>query len=91
MRRENIGNTKTVRLNIEVKSKCVNHRKIEEKILGCDRAIFKGTDHQIDLYFNVNFGRLKLREGDISTGEPQPHCQRAKRADCASRLAGTKG
>jgi len=28
-------------------------------------AAFKGTDHQIDTYFNVSEGRLKLREGNI--------------------------
>ena len=27
--------------------------------------LFKGTDHQIDTYFNVTKGRLKLREGNI--------------------------
>ena len=28
-------------------------------------ADFKGTDHQIDTYFKVSTGRLKLREGNI--------------------------
>lgn len=28
-------------------------------------ASFKGTDHQIDTYFKVDDGRLKLREGTI--------------------------
>ncbi|HSH55189.1 MAG TPA: class IV adenylate cyclase, partial [Candidatus Limnocylindrales bacterium] len=28
-------------------------------------ADFKGVDHQIDTYFNVPIGRLKLREGEI--------------------------
>jgi predicted adenylyl cyclase CyaB len=27
--------------------------------------VFKGTDHQIDTYFKVPHGRLKLREGNI--------------------------
>jgi len=26
---------------------------------------FQGLDHQIDTYFNVQKGRLKLREGNI--------------------------
>ena len=52
-------------MNIEIKAKCVQHDEIRKKILSFDDAIFKGTDHQIDTYFNVNFGRLKLREGDI--------------------------
>ena len=52
-------------INIEIKARCIQHDKIREKILSFDNAIFKGTDHQIDTYFNANFGRLKLREGDI--------------------------
>ncbi len=52
-------------MNIEIKAKCVNHEKIREKILGFNNIVSKGTDHQIDTYFNVNFGRLKMREGDI--------------------------
>lgn len=34
-------------------------------ILNMENAEFKGVDHQIDTYFNVNAGRLKLREGNI--------------------------
>ncbi|MHA2307057.1 MAG: class IV adenylate cyclase, partial [Candidatus Hodarchaeales archaeon] len=30
-------------------------------------AKFKGKDHQIDTYFNVSSGRLKMREGNIET------------------------
>lgn len=41
-----------------------NHEKIRE-FLKSHNADFKGTDHQIDTYFKVNKGRLKLREGDI--------------------------
>lgn len=52
-------------LNLEIKAKCFEQDKIREKILSSDNAIFKGIDRQIDTYFNVNFGRLKLREGDI--------------------------
>lgn len=33
--------------------------------LNKQRADFKGLDHQIDTYFNVPNGRLKLREGEI--------------------------
>lgn len=50
--------------NIEIKAKCTNHDKIRE-ILKSRNADFKGTDHQIDTYFKVNRGRLKLREGNI--------------------------
>ena len=51
-------------LNIEIKAKCSDQEKIR-KILKNRAADFKGTDHQIDTYFNVSHGRLKLREGDI--------------------------
>src|SRR3989338_5578367 len=51
-------------LNIEIKAKCNDHEKIRS-ILKSRKADFKGTDHQIDTYFKVNNGRLKLREGNI--------------------------
>jgi len=51
-------------LNIEIKAKSNNQDKIRE-ILKSRNADFKGEDHQIDTYFKVNFGRLKLREGNI--------------------------
>lgn len=51
-------------LNIEIKAKCNNHEKIRS-ILKSRNADFKGTDHQIDTYFKVNNGRLKMREGNI--------------------------
>ena len=51
-------------LNVEIKAKCANHENIR-KVLKMSDADFKGIDHQIDTYFKVNFGRLKLREGQI--------------------------
>lgn len=51
-------------LNIEIKARCANHEKVR-KLLESRNADFKGVDHQIDTYFNVNHGRLKLREGNI--------------------------
>jgi len=51
-------------INIEIKAMSNNHEKIRE-FLKSHNADFKGTDHQIDTYFKVNKGRLKLREGDI--------------------------
>lgn len=51
-------------LNIEIKAKSDNNAKIRE-LIKAKNAISKGTDHQIDTYFNVNQGRLKLREGNI--------------------------
>ncbi len=50
--------------NIEVKAKYDDHDKARS-ILKLHHADFKGTDHQIDTYFVVNCGRLKLREGNI--------------------------
>jgi predicted adenylyl cyclase CyaB len=51
-------------LNIEIKAKSHNHSAIRE-ILKSHHADFQGIDHQVDTYFKVNFGRLKLREGSI--------------------------
>jgi len=51
-------------INIEIKAKCIDQEKVRE-ILKSHNADYKGTDHQIDTYFKVNNGRLKLREGNI--------------------------
>lgn len=51
-------------LNIEIKAKCNDHEKIRS-VLKSLNADFKGIDNQIDTYFKVNNGRLKLREGNI--------------------------
>ena len=51
-------------INIEIKAKSNNQDEIRE-ILKSKNAEFKGVDHQIDTYFKVNLGRLKLREGTI--------------------------
>lgn len=50
--------------NIEIKARSTNHSYIRE-ILQSKNADFRGMDHQIDTYFKVNHGRLKLREGTI--------------------------
>ncbi len=50
--------------NIEIKARC-NDLAAIQKILKSGNAEFKGTDRQIDSYFKVNSGRLKLREGNI--------------------------
>ena len=49
---------------IEIKAKTTETNKIRQTLLkkGAD---FKGLDHQIDTYFKVEYGRLKLREGNI--------------------------
>src|SRR3989344_674363 len=51
-------------VNIEIKAKSNNHEKIRE-FLKSHNADFKGIDHQVDTYFKVGRGRLKLREGNI--------------------------
>ena len=51
-------------LTIEIKAKSDNQDKVRD-ILKSKSADYKGTDHQIDKYFNVNSGKLKLREGNI--------------------------
>ncbi len=50
--------------NIEIKAHCADTAKIRE-ILKSRQAEYKGLDHQVDTYFKVNNGRLKLREGNI--------------------------
>ncbi|MBK7871188.1 MAG: class IV adenylate cyclase [Saprospiraceae bacterium] len=52
------------RLNIEIKAHCADPEKARAILLE-NKARFIGEDHQIDTYFNVNTGRLKLREGNI--------------------------
>ena len=50
--------------NIEIKARCPNLKKARDKLRKLS-AVFKGVDHQVDTYFNVDHGRLKLREGNI--------------------------
>ncbi|MBL7700882.1 MAG: class IV adenylate cyclase [Ferruginibacter sp.] len=51
-------------LNIEFKAKAKNIVLLEELLLH-HKPRFIGEDHQVDTYFNVQAGRLKLREGNI--------------------------
>ena len=51
-------------LNVEIKAKHNDISYIRNYLLQHD-AVFKGTDQQTDTYFNVDKGRLKLREGTI--------------------------
>lgn len=53
-----------VHINIEFKALCKDPEKIK-KILLSRNADYKGVDYQVDTYFQVNKGRLKLREGKI--------------------------
>lgn len=51
-------------INIEIKARCSDQDRIRE-ILKSRNALFSAKDHQVDTYFKVQQGRLKLREGDI--------------------------
>jgi len=51
-------------VNFEIKARCSNHDYIR-KILKENHLKFIGVDNQIDTYFKVSNGRLKLREGNI--------------------------
>jgi adenylate cyclase, class 2 len=51
-------------LNIEIKAKSNNQDEIRE-ILKSNNSEFKGEDRQIDTYFKISHGRLKLREGNM--------------------------
>lgn len=51
-------------VNVEIKARCADHRPIRA-VLQARGARFVGDDHQVDTYFRVAHGRLKLREGDI--------------------------
>jgi adenylate cyclase class 2 len=51
-------------LNVEIKARCNNPDAIRNYLLN-NNADFKGADVQTDTYFNVQHGRLKLREGNI--------------------------
>ncbi len=51
-------------LNVELKAHCSNPDKVRDILLE-EGAEYKGRDHQVDIYFNVPHGRLKLRRGNI--------------------------
>ncbi len=50
--------------NVEIKAKCLDASFIRNYLLS-NHAEYKGVDEQTDTYFNVQYGRLKLREGNI--------------------------
>jgi len=58
--------------NVEIKARCTNPDEIRQ-ILSMANADFRGKDRQIDSYFNVQNGRLKIREGAIENGLIQYH------------------
>lgn len=54
----------TMHVNFEFKARTTRLQELEER-LQTYQPLFKGVDHQIDTYFHVPHGRLKLREGAI--------------------------
>jgi adenylate cyclase, class 2 len=51
-------------INFEFKARN-NNIDVVEKILLENNPVFIGEDHQVDTYFNVPQGRIKMREGNI--------------------------
>lgn len=51
-------------INIEFKARVPDIGALENKLLELNPR-FIGEDHQVDTYFQVSYGRLKLREGNI--------------------------
>ena len=68
-------------LNFEFKAHTKNLTELEEKLLQLNPK-FIGEDRQIDTYFNVSNGRLKLREGNIENS--LIHYERENLADVKS-------
>lgn len=50
---------------IEMKARCSNPSKIRHLLLQQPNIQFIGIDSQVDTYFKIPSGRLKLREGNI--------------------------
>ena len=51
-------------LNVEIKARCTDADTIERTLMN-KGAKYHGLDHQVDTYFKVPHGRLKLRQGKI--------------------------
>jgi predicted adenylyl cyclase CyaB len=69
--------------NYEFKARANDLDGLEQKLLELN-PVFIGVDHQIDTYFNVSEGRLKLREGNIENAliyYERPDTPGAKQAD----------
>ncbi len=52
------------RINIEIKARCPDPERVRGALRGLE-ARFTGQDEQVDTYFRVSRGRLKVREGQI--------------------------
>jgi adenylate cyclase class 2 len=53
-------------INVEIKARCANPEHVRN-VLKKSGARRVGLDHQVDTYFSVPKGRLKLRQGTIET------------------------
>jgi len=51
-------------VNVEIKARCADLDRVRDCLITLGARVV-GTDHQIDTYFRVPHGRLKLREGEI--------------------------
>jgi predicted adenylyl cyclase CyaB len=51
-------------LNVEFKARAADMARLENLLIP-SAPLFQGEDHQVDTYFPVPYGRLKLREGRI--------------------------
>lgn len=70
-------------INYEFKAIVKDLESFEKKLLEL-KPVFRGEDHQIDTYFNVATGRLKLREGNIENSliyYERPDTPEAKQSD----------
>lgn len=65
-------------LNFEFKARTNDLNGLEQKLLGLN-PVFIGEDKQIDTYFDVSHGRLKLREGNVENS--LIHYERGNTAD----------
>ena len=70
-------------INFEFKAVANNLEHLERKLQELN-PVFKGEDHQVDTYFNVSKGRLKMREGNIENSliyYERPDTANAKQSD----------
>jgi len=51
--------------NVEIKARCSNPQFVLDWLKAEPGIEFVGDDHQIDTYFDVEEGRLKMREGNV--------------------------
>lgn len=52
-------------VNVEIKARCSDPERIKQILESHKDVVLIGEDHQIDTYFSVSRGRLKIRQGNI--------------------------